>query len=133
MRLSPCVDRGLGRKSRRLPLIAARRYDMPSNADNSKLTAAVAATVFGWRSVRKREGTLIGKRQDKAGRWRTAKVPDYANDIRQSYAIDERMKQLGHTARYLKELERMTKAKKLPTEWATPEQRSKAALKALSK
>ena len=25
-------------------------------------------------------GELIGKKQDKAGRWRTGKVPDYAND-----------------------------------------------------
>ena len=98
-----------------------------------KLNAAVASKVFGWKSVRKREGELIGKRQDKAGRWRTAKVPNYANDPRQAYAIDERMKQLGHTARYHEELTRITRAQKLPSEWATPEQRSLAALKALGK
>jgi hypothetical protein len=66
------------------------------------LTAASAEKVFGWKDVHKHEGDLIGKKQDKLGRWRTAKVPDYA----QSYAIDERMKQLGRSERYLKELSR---------------------------
>jgi hypothetical protein len=101
------------------------------DSGDSKLTAAVATKVFGWKNVHKRDGKLIGKRQDKAGRWRRAKVPDYANDQRQSYAIDERMKQLGRTARYLKELAKITKATNLPSEWATAEQRSRAALKAL--
>jgi len=60
-------------------------------------------------------------------------VPNYVNDQRQAYAIDNRMKQLGRSERYLKELSRITKAKNLPSEWATPEQRSQAALKALGK
>jgi hypothetical protein len=30
----------------------------------------------------KYNGELIGKKQDKAGRWRRAKVPDYANEQR---------------------------------------------------
>ena len=98
---------------------------------DSKLSTEVAVKVFGWKSVRKREGVLVGKREDKAGHWRRAKVPDYANDQRQAYAIDERMKQLGRTARYFKELAKITKATNLPSEWATPEQRSRAALKAL--
>ncbi len=50
------------------------------NLRDSKLNAAVASKVFGWKNVRKREGKLIGKKQDKAGRWRPAKVPDFAND-----------------------------------------------------
>ena len=98
-----------------------------------RLAKATAENVFGWKSVHKRNGELVGKKQDKAGRWRKAKVPDYVNDQRQAYAIDNRMKQLGRSERYLKELSRITKAKNLPSEWATPEQRSQAALKALGK
>jgi hypothetical protein len=96
-----------------------------------QLAKATAEKVFGWKNVRKQDGELIGKKQDRAGRWRKAKVPDYTNDQRQAYAIDDRMKQLGRWERYNNELSRITKAKNLPPEWATPEQRSKAALKAL--
>src|SRR5580765_1903439 len=67
------------------------------------------------------------------GQWgKKAKVPDYANDQRHAYAIDEQMRKLGRLERYNKELSK-TKAKNLPPEWATPEQRSRAALKALGK
>jgi hypothetical protein len=97
----------------------------------AQLAKATAEKIFGWKNVRKHDGELIGKKQDKAGRWRKAKVPDYTNDQRQAYAIDDRMKQLGRWERYNHELSRMTKAKNLPPEWATPEQRSRAALKAL--
>jgi hypothetical protein len=55
------------------------------------------------------------------------------NDPVHAFAIDERMKQLGRSARYLKELSKITKEKNLPGEWATPEQRSRAALNALGK
>jgi hypothetical protein len=99
----------------------------------SDLTAATAEKVFGWKNVRKRNGELLGKRQDKAGRWRQARVPEYSGDQRQAYAIDERMKQLGCWERYVKELTKITKAKNLPAGWATPEQRSRAALRALPK
>ena len=98
-----------------------------------QLAIATAEKVFAWKSVHKREGELIGKKQDKLGRWRTANVPDYSNDPVHAVAIDERMKQLGRSARYLKELGRITKATNLPSEWATPEQRSRAAIKALGK
>ena len=112
--------------------------DMPKETSNrtlsgEQLTKATAEQVFGWKSVHKYNGELIGKKQDKAGRWRKAKVPDYAGDQQQAYAIDERMKELGRFERYLKELSRISKAKNLPPEWATPEQRSRAALKVLSK
>jgi long-subunit acyl-CoA synthetase (AMP-forming) len=96
---------------------------------DEQLNKTIAETVFGWKNVRKKDGVLFGKKQDKAGRWRKAKVPDYAHDPRQAYAIDEHMKQVGRSERYLKELSRITKAKNLPTEWATPEQRCRAALK----
>ena len=97
------------------------------------LNAATAEKVFGWKDVQRSGGELIGKKQDKAGRWRTAKVPAYATDPIHAYAIDERMKQLGRWERYDKELFRITKAKNLPRDWATPEQRSRAAIKALGK
>jgi hypothetical protein len=100
---------------------------------DSQLAVATATEIFGWKNVHKHDGELIGKKQDKLGRWRKAKVPNYSSDPVHAYAIDERMKQLGRSERYLKELSEITKAKDLPTEWAAPEQRSRAALKALGK
>jgi hypothetical protein len=47
--------------------------------------------------------------------------------------IDERMKQLGSSEKYLRELSRLTRANRIPADWATPEQRAKAALKTLRK
>jgi hypothetical protein len=48
----------------------------------SDLTAATAEKVFGWKNVHKQNGDLIGKKQDKLRRWRTAKVPDYSETNR---------------------------------------------------
>jgi hypothetical protein len=76
------------------------------NLSGLELTAATAEKIFGWKNVHKHNGELIGKKQDKLGRWRSAKVPDYANDPVLAYAIDERMKQLGRWERYQKELAR---------------------------
>ena len=94
-----------------------------------QLTEATAERVFGWKSVHKYQGKLLGKKQDKAGHWRKTKVPDYSGDLQVAYAIDERMKDLGRWDRYIKELSRITKSKNLPPDWATPEQRCQAALK----
>jgi hypothetical protein len=69
-----------------------------SEPGGSQLTAVVAVSVFGWKNVHAHQGRLIGKKQDKAGRWRTEKVPDYAGDATQAYAIEERMRQLGKAA-----------------------------------
>jgi hypothetical protein len=60
-----------------------------------KLDALTAEKVFGWKNVHKHDGALVGKRQDKAGRWRRAKVPYYSTNPLHAYAIEERMKQLG--------------------------------------
>jgi hypothetical protein len=76
---------------------------------DSQLAVATAEKVFGWKNVHKHDGELIGKKQDKLGRWRRAKVPDYVNDPVQAYAIVERMKQLGRSERYIKELSKVTK------------------------
>jgi hypothetical protein len=97
------------------------------------LTALTTEKVFGWKNVHKYGGELIGKKQDKAGRWRKAKVPAYATDPVHAYAIEVRIKQLGCWDRYDKELSRVTKAQNLPRDWATPEQRSKAAIRAVGK
>jgi hypothetical protein len=48
----------------------------------TKLDALTAEKVFGWKDVHKHEGTLVGKKQDKAGRWRLAKVPYYSTKPR---------------------------------------------------
>ena len=63
------------------------------------------------------DGELVGKKQDKAGHWRTAKVPHYSTDPVKAYAIDERMIQLGRSEKYAKELSKIAKAKKIPVEW----------------
>ena len=39
----------------------------------SELDALTAQKVFGWKNVHKHDGVLVGKKQDKAGRWRTAR------------------------------------------------------------
>lgn len=98
--------------------------------NSERLTKAMAEQVFGWKTVHKYHGKLIGKKQDKVGHWRKATVPSYAANQRLAYTVDERMKQLGRFEHYARELARITKANNLPAEWATPEQRCQAALKA---
>jgi hypothetical protein len=98
-----------------------------------ELDALTAQRVFGWKNVHKHDGALVGKKQDKARHWRTAKVPHYSTDPVNAYAIDERMKQLGRSEQYAKELARIAKAKNVPAGWASPEHRCRAALKAVGK
>jgi len=55
---------------------------MASKAPNKNSTRLKARRnngekVFGSRNVHKHEGSLVGKKQDKAGRWRLAKMPYY--------------------------------------------------------
>src|SRR4030095_17083847 len=56
---------------------------------DSQLGIATAEKVFGWKNVNKHNGELIGKKQDKLGRWRKAKVPIYSSHP------DERMSSSG--------------------------------------
>jgi hypothetical protein len=84
-----------------------------------ELDALTAQRVFGWKNVHKHGGALIGKKQDKAGHWRSAKVLHYSTDPVNAYAIDERMKQLGRAEQYAKELSKITAVKKIPPEWAS--------------
>src|SRR6266487_1519478 len=97
----------------------------------AKLDALTAEKVFGWKDVHKHEGTLVGKKPDKAGRWRLAKVPYYSTNPVHAYSIEDRMKHLGWLDRYLKELSKITRAKNIPEEWAAPDQRCRAAIKAV--
>ena len=80
-----------------------------------KLDALTAEKVFGWKKIHQhddRDG-FYGKRQDKAGYWRLAKVPQYSTNFLNAYSIERRMEQLGRLDRYLRELFRMT-AKRFP-------------------
>jgi hypothetical protein len=111
--------------------MAQRRLDKAP--PGPKLDTSTAQRVFGWKNVHTHDGVLVGKKQDKAGRWRSAKVPGYSTDPVHAYAIDQRMKQLGRSERFARELSRITRSKNLPQEWATPEQRCRAALRAIGK
>src|SRR5262245_26966911 len=56
-----------------------------------ELDALTAEKVFGWRNVHQHNdrGGLYGKRQDKAGHWRFAKVLNYSTNPAHAYSIDE--------------------------------------------
>jgi hypothetical protein len=96
-----------------------------------KLDALTAEKVFGWQKVHKHRGALVGRKQDKAGHWRRANVPNYSTNPLHSYSVENRMKQLGRLDRYLKELSKITQPKNIPPDWASPDQRCRAAIKAV--
>jgi hypothetical protein len=98
-----------------------------------KLDALTAEKVFGWKNVHKHEASLVGKKQDKAGRWRLAKVPYYSTNPVHALSVDDRMKQLGRLDRYQKELAKITRSKNMPSEWASPDQRCRAAIKSVGR
>jgi hypothetical protein len=77
-----------------------------------KLDALTAEKVFGWQKVHKHQGALVGTRQDKAGHWRRAKMPNYSTNPLHSYSVENRMKQLGRLDRYQNELSKITRSKK---------------------
>jgi len=96
-----------------------------------KLDVLTAEKVFGWKNVHKHEGALVGKKQDKAGHWRRAKVPNYSTNPLHTSGIAERMDQLGRLDRYEKELLKITRSKNIPFDWASPDQRCRAAIEAM--
>jgi len=53
-----------------------------------ELDALTAEKLFGWKDVHKHEGTLVGKKQDRAGRWRLAKVRYYSTNPVHTYSIE---------------------------------------------
>jgi hypothetical protein len=96
-----------------------------------KLDALTAEKVFGWKNVHAHDGELYGKRPDKLGRWRSAKIPTYSTEPIHAYSIEERMDQVGRLDRYQKELAKITRARNIPSDWASPDQRCRAAIKAM--
>jgi hypothetical protein len=127
MAVAPSVDtKSTGRS---FPVMAQSAID--KIPPGPKLDALTAEKVFGWKNVHKHEGSLIGKKQDKAGRWRLAKVPYYSTNPLHALSVDDRMKQLGRLDRYEKELSKLTRSKNIPSEWAAPDQRCRAAIKAM--
>src|SRR4029434_5519647 len=81
-----------------------------------KLDALTAEKVFGWKNVHKHEGTLVGKKQDKAGKWRLAKVHYYSTNPVHDSSIEDRMKQLGRSCRrdlWVIVLSEMTESRRL--------------------
>jgi hypothetical protein len=100
-----------------------------------ELDALIAENVMGWKDVRRenigkggKRNVYRGKKPDKLGRWRSADVRPYSTNPTDAYLIPPRIKELGLWQKYLKELARITHAKRLPVEWATPEQSCRAAL-----
>jgi hypothetical protein len=79
-----------------------------------KLDKLTAEKVFGWQKVHKHQGSLVGRKQDKAGHWRRAKVPNYSTNPLHSYSVENRMKQLGRMDRYQKELSKISTSKTFP-------------------
>lgn len=107
----------------------AKPKEIPAGPE---LDALVAAKVMGWKRVRRDNGkadVYRGKKPDKLGRWRSADVRPYSTNPADSYLIDKRMAKLGLAAKYSKELARITHGRNMPVEWASPEQRCRAALK----
>src|SRR5262245_43864009 len=87
-----------------------------------ELDALTAEKVFGWRNVHQHSdrGGLCGKRQDKAGHWRLAKVLNYSTNPAHAYSIDERMEELGRLDRYEQELSKITRSQKYPSNGQHP-------------
>ena len=73
-----------------------------------QLDILTAQKVFGWKNVHQHDGEIVGKKQDKARRWRSAHVPSYSTEPVLAHAIEERMKQLGRLDRCQKELSKKT-------------------------
>ena len=110
-----------------------RQHNVVKIPSGAELNALVAERVMGWKNVQSQDGHYWGRKQDKAGRWRRTAVRNYCENPADAYLIDERIKQLGLLERYLKELTKITHAKKIPVEWASPDLRCRAALKIVRK
>src|ERR1043166_4543964 len=98
----------------------------------SELDAQIAERIMGWKEVHPQDKARVvfwGKKQDKAGRWRSARVPDYSTEPGLASEVEERIKELGLFERYTKELSNIVRTKGIPADWASPDQRCRAALK----
>jgi hypothetical protein len=113
--------------------MARSTVDIDKIPAGPELNALVAERVMGWKDLRRQSDRYWGRKKDKAGRWRRAAVHDYCQEPRTSYLIEERMKELGLLEKYERELARLTKARKLPSAWASADQRCRAAVKTVKK
>jgi hypothetical protein len=111
----------------------AKSIDVDKVPAGPKLDALVAEKVMGWKDLEPQRDRYWGKKQDKAGRWRRAAVEDYSYEPSASYQIDERMRELGLFDRYEQELAKIAHARDLPSGWASPEQRCRAAIKTVAR
>jgi hypothetical protein len=96
-----------------------------------KLDALTAEKIFGWKNVHKHEGTLVGKKQDRAGRWRLAKVPYYSTNLVHAYSIEGPNETAWAVGSILERTLQGYSHQKYPEEWAAPDQRCRAAIKAV--
>ncbi|HEX9144871.1 MAG TPA: hypothetical protein VGA09_11400 [Candidatus Binatia bacterium] len=101
-----------------------------------ELDALVVEKVMGWKNVHRHGASKDGKgdghtgrKPDKLGRWRLAEVPPYSTNPVESAAIEARMKELGLLQKYLSEVGKIAHAKGVPAEWATADQRCRAAIR----
>ena len=99
----------------------------------TELNVQVAKKILGWKNVHRdhksgKPDEVLAKKLDKAGRWRRTKVPNFSGDLGNLPIIENRLQQLGLLAVYTQELAKIALAKELPVDWATPDQRCKAAL-----
>jgi hypothetical protein len=98
-----------------------------------ELDALVAEAVMGWKDVRRESGGAgyRGRKPDKLGRFRSARVPPYSTEPREAAAIGARLEALGRGGKFSKELQQSAHAKGVPAEWAAPAELCRAALKAV--
>lgn len=109
--------------------MARAKVDIDKIPAGPELNALVAERVMGWKELKRQSDRYWGRKKDKAGRWRRAAVHDYCHEPATSYLIEERMKELGLLDKYEKELAKIARSQKLPSPWASPDQRCRAAVK----
>ena len=96
-----------------------------------KLDALTAEKVFGWKNVHQHEGSLVGKKQDKAGHWRLGKVPYFSTNPIPGIFDRGPNEATWAVGPIPERTAKITRAKDIPSDWATPDQRCRAAIKAV--
>jgi hypothetical protein len=112
--------------------MARKHFDVDKLPPGPELDAVVAEKVMGWKDLKRQSDRYWGRKPDRAGRWRRAAVDDFSCEPGASYRLDERMRDLGVFERYQKELAKISHAQNLPSDWASPDQRCRAAIKAVT-
>ena len=94
------------------------------------LDALVAEAVMGWKDVGRESGGAgyRGRKPDRLGRFRDARVPAYSTEPREAAVLAARLAALGRSDKFTKELEKSAHLKGVPAEWAPPDELGRAAL-----